>query len=56
MPSPDAGPGSPPAPLRLAGKVVLVTGAESGIGRATALRAANEGADIAAIGLDGAGL
>ncbi len=37
---------------RLAGRVVLVTGAESGIGRATALRAAEEGADIAAIGLD----
>jgi len=35
---------------------VLVTGAESGIGRATALRAAGEGADIAAIGLDERGL
>ena len=32
---------------------MLITGAESGIGRATALRAASEGADIAAIGLDG---
>jgi NAD(P)-dependent dehydrogenase (short-subunit alcohol dehydrogenase family) len=32
---------------------VLITGAGSGIGRATALRAASEGADIAAIGLDG---
>jgi NAD(P)-dependent dehydrogenase (short-subunit alcohol dehydrogenase family) len=41
---------------RLAGHVVLVTGAESGIGRATARRAAAEGADIAAIGLDGTGL
>jgi NAD(P)-dependent dehydrogenase (short-subunit alcohol dehydrogenase family) len=41
---------------RLAGRVVLVTGAESGIGRATALRAAREGADIAAIGLDLAAL
>ena len=40
-------------PSRLAGKVVLITGAESGIGRATALRAASEGADIAAVGLDG---
>lgn len=37
----------------LAGRVVLITGAESGIGRATALRAASEGADIAAVGLDG---
>jgi 3-oxoacyl-[acyl-carrier protein] reductase len=37
---------------RLAGRVVLITGAESGIGRATALRAAADGADIAAIGID----
>jgi len=42
--------------LRLAGQVVLITGAESGIGRATALRAASEGADIAAVGLDRNGL
>jgi NAD(P)-dependent dehydrogenase (short-subunit alcohol dehydrogenase family) len=35
---------------------VLITGAASGIGRATALRAASEGADIAAIGLDGEAL
>ncbi|HXQ58719.1 MAG TPA: SDR family NAD(P)-dependent oxidoreductase [Acidimicrobiales bacterium] len=41
---------------RLTGRVVLITGAESGIGRATALRAAGEGADIAAIGLDVNGL
>jgi NAD(P)-dependent dehydrogenase (short-subunit alcohol dehydrogenase family) len=41
---------------RLVGQVVLITGAESGIGRDTALRAAREGADIAAIGLDGNGL
>ena len=40
-------------PSRLAGQVVLITGAESGIGRETALLAASEGADIAAIGLDG---
>ena len=43
-------------PLRLAGHVVLITGAESGIGRETALRAASEGADIAAVGLDSSGL
>ena len=43
-------------PSRLAGRVVLITGAESGIGRETALRAAGEGADIAAVGLDGNGL
>lgn len=40
----------------LAGQVVLITGAASGIGRETALRAAEEGADIAAIGLDSSGL
>jgi NAD(P)-dependent dehydrogenase (short-subunit alcohol dehydrogenase family) len=43
-------------PSRLAGRVVLITGAESGIGRETALRAASEGADIAAVGLDSSGL
>jgi len=43
-------------PSRLAGQVVLITGAESGIGRETALRAASEGAAIAAIGLDTSGL
>ena len=37
---------------RLAGRVVIVTGAESGIGRETALRAAAEGARIGAIGID----
>jgi NAD(P)-dependent dehydrogenase (short-subunit alcohol dehydrogenase family) len=37
---------------RLTGRVVLITGAESGIGRETSLRAAGEGADIAAVGLD----
>jgi 3-oxoacyl-[acyl-carrier protein] reductase len=42
--------------LRLAGRVVLITGAESGIGRETALRAAGEGADIAAIGLNAGAL
>jgi NAD(P)-dependent dehydrogenase (short-subunit alcohol dehydrogenase family) len=39
-------------PRRLSGRVVLITGAGTGIGRETALRAATEGADIAAIGLD----
>jgi NAD(P)-dependent dehydrogenase (short-subunit alcohol dehydrogenase family) len=38
---PDAG-----RPMRTTGKVVLVTGASSGIGRATALRAAGEGAHV----------
>lgn len=41
---------------RLRGRVVLITGAEGGIGRATAMRAAAEGAAVGAIGLDPAGL
>ena len=43
-------------PSRLGGRVVLITGAASGIGRETALRAASEGARIAAIGLDASAL
>jgi len=45
-----------PKPARLTGRVVLITGAASGIGRETALRAAREGADIAAIDLEPDGL
>ncbi len=45
-----------PTTGRLAGRVVLVTGAESGIGREVARRAAQEGADVAVIGLDAAAL
>jgi len=42
--------------LRLEGRVVLITGVGSGIGRATALLAAEEGAVIAAIDVDVDGL
>jgi NAD(P)-dependent dehydrogenase (short-subunit alcohol dehydrogenase family) len=41
---------------RFDGKAVLVTGAASGIGRATALRLAGEGARLAIADRDGAGL
>ncbi|TDG15017.1 SDR family oxidoreductase [Seongchinamella unica] len=39
---------------RLAGKVVLVTGAGSGIGRASAIRAAAEGASVYCVDIDDA--
>jgi NAD(P)-dependent dehydrogenase (short-subunit alcohol dehydrogenase family) len=51
MSSTDAPPGR-----RFEDKVVLITGAASGIGRAGALRLAREGADIVALDLSGAGL
>lgn len=42
--------------MKFAGKVAVITGAASGIGRAGALRMAVEGADIVALDLDEAGL
>lgn len=39
-------------PNRFAGKVCIVTGAESGIGNATATRFAEEGAQVIGLGLD----
>ena len=40
----------------LSGKVVIVTGAETGIGRAIALRAASDGASVTAAGINTDGL
>ena len=41
--------------MRFSGKVAIVTGAASGIGRATALRFAEEGATVVAADIDAAG-
>ena len=46
----------PPSADRLAGKVAIVTGAGSGIGRAIALRLIEEGAEVVAADVDEVGL
>ena len=46
----------PSADGRFAGKIALVTGAGSGIGRAVALRFANEGAKVVAVDQNAAGV
>src|ERR1700750_141346 len=47
-PQPDYGETSYKGPGRLAGKKAIITGADSGIGRAVALAFAREGADVLA--------
>ncbi len=48
--------GKPPARRAMTGKIALVTGAASGIGRATAMEMLSEGAHVVLADRDGAGL
>lgn len=45
-----------PTPGRFAGKVAIVTGAASGLGRASAIRLAGDGAHVVAVDIDGDGV
>lgn len=51
-PRPEAWLKVPPRAPKLAGKIALITGGDSGIGRAVALAFANEGADVAILYLN----
>jgi NAD(P)-dependent dehydrogenase (short-subunit alcohol dehydrogenase family) len=51
-PRPDFAPKLPPPQLKLGGKVALISGGDSGIGRAVALAFASEGADVAILYLN----